>query len=71
MLWTNLSNASALLNQALPNSVFTGFLLDDGSELIWDLFRVAFSCVHLHLEKESAVSRLLNIDDYRRGCSFA
>ena len=27
----NLSNASALLNQALPHSVFTGFYLFDGS----------------------------------------
>lgn len=26
----NLSNASALLNQALPQSVFTGFYLYDG-----------------------------------------
>ena len=28
----NLSNASALLNQALPHSVFTGFYLFDGKE---------------------------------------
>lgn len=30
----NLSNASAMLNAMLPNSVFTGFYLFDGEELI-------------------------------------
>lgn len=37
----NLSNASALLNMTLPNSVFTGFYLFDGQELIL-LFKVGF-----------------------------
>ena len=47
----NLSNASALLNQALPNSVFTGFYLFDGSELILGPFQGGVSCVHIALGK--------------------
>ena len=47
----NLSNASALLNQALPNSVFTGFYLYDGSELILGPFQGGVSCVHIALDK--------------------
>ena len=35
----NLSNASALLNQALPRSVFAGFYLYDQSELILGPFQ--------------------------------
>ena len=47
----NLSNASALLNQALPNSVFTGFYLFDGSELVLGPFQGGVSCVHIALGK--------------------
>ena len=47
----NLSNASALLNQSLPNSVFTGFYLFDGSELILGPFQGGVSCVHIALGK--------------------
>ena len=47
----NLSNASALLNQALPNSVFTGFYLFDGAELILGPFQGGVSCVHIVLGK--------------------
>ncbi|ABP90594.1 GAF domain-containing protein [Streptococcus suis 05ZYH33] len=47
----NLSNASALLNPALPNSVFTGFYLYDGSELILGPFQGGVSCVHIALGK--------------------
>lgn len=47
----NLSNASALLNQALPNSVFTGFYLYDGTELILGPFQGGVSCVHIALGK--------------------
>lgn len=47
----NLSNASALLNQALPNSVFTGFYLYDGVELILGPFQGGVSCVHIALGK--------------------
>lgn len=47
----NLSNASALLNQTLPNSVFTGFYLFDGQELILGPFQGKVSCVHITLGK--------------------
>ncbi|WP_460989800.1 GAF domain-containing protein, partial [Staphylococcus aureus] len=35
----NLSNASALFNMTLPNSVFAGFYLFDGQELILGPFQ--------------------------------
>lgn len=47
----NLSNASALLNQALPRSVFAGFYLYDQSELILGPFQGGVSCVHIALGK--------------------
>ncbi|MFA9414499.1 MULTISPECIES: GAF domain-containing protein [unclassified Streptococcus] len=57
----NLSNASALINQTLPNSVFTGFYLFDGQELILGPFQGKVSCVHIALGKgvcgESAEKR--------------
>lgn len=49
----NLSNASALLNQALPNSVFTGFYLWDRVQqtLILGPFQGHVSCVQIPLGK--------------------
>ena len=47
----NLSNASALLKQALPHSVFAGFYLYDGKELILGPFQGGVSCVHIALGK--------------------
>ncbi|MGT2802023.1 GAF domain-containing protein [Streptococcus henryi] len=47
----NLSNASALLKTTLPNSVFTGFYLFDGQELILGPFQGGVSCVHIALGK--------------------
>ena len=47
----NLSNASALLNQALPRSVFAGFYLYDQTELILGPFQGGVSCVHIDLGK--------------------
>lgn len=47
----NLSNASALLNQALPRSVFAGFYLYDQSELILGPFQGGVSCVHIAIGK--------------------
>ncbi|HFI0037000.1 TPA: GAF domain-containing protein [Streptococcus suis] len=66
----NLSNASALLNHALPNSVFTGFYLYDGQELILGSFQGGVSCVHIALGKgvcgESASKRqTIIVDDVR------
>ena len=67
-LLANLSNASALLNMTLPNSVFTGFYLFDGQELILGPFQGGVSCVHIALGKgvcgESAEKReTLIVDD--------
>ena len=47
----NLANASALLNQALPHSVFVGFYLYDQNELILGPFQGQVSCVHIALGK--------------------
>ncbi|AGM98435.1 GAF domain-containing protein [Streptococcus iniae] len=47
----NLSNASALLLNALPDSVFAGFYLFDGKELILGPFQGSVSCVHIALGK--------------------
>ncbi|MGT2846412.1 GAF domain-containing protein [Streptococcus massiliensis] len=47
----NLANSSALLNQALPQSVFTGFYLYDGKELVLGPFQGGVSCVHIALGK--------------------
>lgn len=60
-LLSNLSNASALLKITLPNSVFTGFYLFNGEELLLGPFQGGVSCVHIKLGKgvcgESAAKR--------------
>ena len=57
----NLSNASALLKSTFPNTVFAGFYLFDGNELILSPFQGGVSCVRIALGKgvcgESAASR--------------
>ena len=57
----NLSNASALLKTSFPNTVFAGFYLFDGNELILGPFQGGVSCVRIALGKgvcgESAGSR--------------
>ena len=57
----NLSNASALLKTNFPNTVFAGFYLFDGSELILGPFQGGVSCVRISLGRgvcgESAASR--------------
>ena len=57
----NLSNASALLKKSFPNTVFAGFYLFDGNELILGPFQGGVSCVRIALGKgvcgESATSR--------------
>ena len=57
----NLSNASALLKTSFPNTVFAGFYLFDGHELILGPFQGGVSCVRISLGKgvcgESAASR--------------
>ena len=57
----NLSNASALLKTNFPDTVFAGFYLFDGNELILGPFQGGVSCVRISLGKgvcgESAASR--------------
>ena len=57
----NLSNASALLKTSFPNTVFAGFYVFDGNELILGPFQGGVSCVRIALGKgvcgESAASR--------------
>mgnify|MGYP000852302329 FL=1 len=57
----NLSNASALLKTSFPNTVFAGFYLFDGNELILGSFQGGVSCVRIALGKgvcgESAARR--------------
>ena len=57
----NLSNASALLKTSFPNTVFAGFYLFDGNELILGPFQGGVLCVRIALGKgvcgESAASR--------------
>lgn len=45
----SLSNISALLRQGLPNSVFTGFYLFDGNELVLGPFQGGVSCARIKL----------------------
>ena len=57
----NLSNASALLKSTFSNTVFAGFYLFDGNELILGPFQGSVSCMRIALGKgvcgESAASR--------------
>ena len=46
---SNLSNASALLNDFLPNQVFVGFYLYNGEQLILGPFQGGVSCVEIKL----------------------
>ncbi|MBM7643485.1 GAF domain-containing protein [Streptococcus loxodontisalivarius] len=64
----NLSNASALLKMTLPKSVFAGFYLFDGQELILGPFQGKVSCVHIALGKgvcgqSAQEKRTLIVDD--------
>lgn len=47
----NLSNASAILKSRLQNTVFAGFYLFDGSELILGPFQGGVSCIRIALGK--------------------
>ncbi|MBJ8349620.1 GAF domain-containing protein [Streptococcus zalophi] len=71
----NLSNASALINQTLPNTVFSGFYLYNGEELILGPFQGGVSCVRIALGKgvcgESAQKReTLTVDDVTKHANY-
>ncbi|MGT2887085.1 GAF domain-containing protein [Streptococcus didelphis] len=67
----NLSNASALLNMTLANSVFTGFYLYNGQELILGPFQGRVSCVHIALGKgvcgqSASLGQTIIVDDVKK-----
>ncbi|MBF0777235.1 GAF domain-containing protein [Streptococcus cuniculi] len=71
----NLSNSAALLNQTLPDSVFTGYYLFDGTELILGPFQGSVSCVHIALGKgvcgqSAQESRTIIVDDVRTHANY-
>ena len=47
----NLSNASALIKSRFPNTVFAGFYLFDGKELVLGPFQGGVSCIRIALGK--------------------
>ncbi|MGM0217376.1 GAF domain-containing protein [Enterococcus sp. AZ126] len=57
----NLANSSALLADALPNTVFAGYYLFDGEELVLGPFQGKVSCTRIQMGKgvcgESAKKR--------------
>ena len=55
----NLSNASALLKSRFPNTVFAGFYLFDGKELVLGLSKEVFPASVLHWEKVFVVRQLI------------
>lgn len=71
----NLSNASAMLNMSLPNSVFAGFYTFNGEELLLGPFQGGVSCVHIPLGKgvcgESAQKReTMIVDDVTKHANY-
>ena len=71
----NLSNASALLKSRFPNTVFAGFYLFDGNELILGPFQGDVSCVHIALGKgvcgESAEKKqTIIVDDVTQHANY-
>ncbi len=47
----NLANSSALLNETLPETVFAGYYLFDGNELILGPFQGGVSCTRIKMGK--------------------
>lgn len=71
----NLSNASAMIKSTLPNTVFSGFYLFDGQELILGPFQGGVSCVRIALGKgvcgESAEKhQTLMVDDVTKHANY-
>lgn len=71
----NLSNASALLKSVLPNSVFAGFYLFTGEELILGPFQGKVSCVHIQMGKgvcgqSAQEGKTIIVDDVRKHANY-
>lgn len=67
---SNLANASAVLMDFLPESVFTGFYLYDGARLVLGPFQGSVSCVEIEMGKgvcgqAAADGVTLIVDDVR------
>ena len=74
-LLANLSNASALIKTTLPGSVFAGFYLFDGDELILGPFQGHVSCVRIALGKgicgqAAAERRTVIVDDVTQHANY-
>ena len=67
----NLANASALLNQALPHSVFAGFYLYDQKELILGPFQGQVLCPYRSRKRCLWRSSREKRDAGHRGCNPA
>nr|WP_159549804.1 GAF domain-containing protein [Streptococcus halichoeri] len=71
----NLANASALLAMTLPNTVFAGFYLYDGTELILGPFQGKVSCVHIGLGKgvcgeAAATKQTMIVQDVKQHANY-
>jgi L-methionine (R)-S-oxide reductase len=67
----NLANSSALLADALPNTVFAGYYLFDGKELVLGPFQGKVSCTRIKMGKgvcgESAkTQKTVLVDDVKK-----
>lgn len=72
---SNLSNASALLMDFLPNSVFAGFYLYNGEKLILGPFQGGVSCVEIELGKgvcgqSASENRTMIVDDVTKHANY-
>lgn len=70
-----LSNSSALLNETLPDTVFSGYYLFEEDELILGPFQGRVSCTRIHLGKgvcgESAAKRqTMIVDDVTQHANY-
>ncbi|EMW5721437.1 GAF domain-containing protein [Enterococcus faecium] len=71
----NLANSSALLNETLPETVFAGYYLFDGNELILGPFQGRVSCTRIKMGKgvcgESAEKQeTLIVDDVKTHANY-
>ncbi|SJZ58948.1 GAF domain-containing protein [Pilibacter termitis] len=67
----NLANTSAMLNEFLPNTVFAGFYLFDGTSLVLGPFQGGVSCTRIALGKgvcgiSAEERRTVVVDDVKK-----
>ncbi|MDR0922086.1 MAG: GAF domain-containing protein [Lactobacillales bacterium] len=71
----NLSNSSALLNQFLPDTVFAGYYLFNGEELVLGPFQGGVSCVRIKLGKgvcgiSAKEKKTVIVDDVKKFANY-